>query len=176
MTYNQYGNNNGYNKGGYNNGGYQKQGGYNTQGNNQNKGNNNQNKVGAIWRKQTRNGSEYLSIVINGKNYVAFVNTYKNAPNQPDFNIMETQGGNNNNNTVQNNNQNTRYNQQNGYAQNKGYQAKVQQAAEQKIEDYYAAQNTPIQRNEYGQNTYTIESVDNIGDIPVDGNDGMPVF
>ena len=70
------------------------------------------------------------------------------------------------------------YNNQgnNGYVQNKGYQAKTQQTAEQKMNDFYAAQNSPAPRNEYGQNTYTIEAVDNIDDIPVNGNNGMPVF
>lgn len=113
MTYGTYGNNNGYNKGGYNNnnGGYNK-GGYNKQSGN-NGGKNN--KVGAIWRGTAKNGAEYLTITIGDKKYVAFLNGYKNSPNQPDYNIMESTSG--QQGTVKNN-------QAGGYnngGQNSGY-------------------------------------------------------
>lgn len=196
MTYNNYGNN-GYNKGGYNNnnGGYNK-GGYNNQNGGYNKqqgGNNNggnSNKVGAIWRRATKNGAEFLSITIGDKKYVAFLNTYKNAPNQPDFNIMEStsvgQGNAQNGQTggYSNGGQNSGYNNQQGggykAAGNGGYGAaqngygKPTQAIQEQnnVDAYYEAQNMPIGRGEFPKNEFD-NSVADIGDIP--GND-MPVF
>lgn len=195
MAYNNYGNN-GYNKGGYNNnggynkGGYNNQnGGYNKQQGGSNNGKGNNNKVGAIWRGTTKTGNEFLSITIGDKKYVAFVNTYKNAPNQPDFNIMESTVSNQGNaqngqaGGYNNGGQNSGYNNQQGggykpagngnygAAQN-GY-GKPNQAVEQNnVDAYYEAQNMPIGRGEFPKNEFD-NSVADISDLP--GND-MPVF
>lgn len=191
MAYNNYGynnnNNGGYNKGGYNNNG---NGGYNKQ----QAGNNTtgkSNKVGSVWKGTTKTGSEYLSIVIGDKKYVAFVNTYKNAPNQPDFNIMESNSNGQNaaaqnkqNGGYNNGGQNSGYNNQQGGgykpAGNGGYGAtqngygKPTQAVQEQnnVDAYYEAQNMPIGRGEFPKNEFD-NSVADISDLP--GND-MPVF
>jgi uncharacterized protein (DUF736 family) len=44
--------------------------------------------VGAIWRKQTKNGQDFLSITIGEQKYVAYLNDYKKEAKQPDFKIF----------------------------------------------------------------------------------------
>lgn len=44
--------------------------------------------VGGIWKKTTAKGQELLSITIDGKRYVAWVNQYK-KDKQPDYQIYE---------------------------------------------------------------------------------------
>lgn len=41
--------------------------------------------VGAIWRKSTKTGKEFLSITIGDKRYTAWLNDYKKKPTEPDF-------------------------------------------------------------------------------------------
>lgn len=184
MTYGTYGNNNGYNKGGYNNnnnGGYNK-GGYNKQSGN-NGGKNN--KVGAIWRGTAKNGAEYLTITIGDKKYVAFLNGYKNSPNQPDYNIMESTSGqqgtvkNNQAGGYNNGGQNSGYNNQQGggykpagnggygTAQN-GYGKPNQAAQEQNNVDAYYNSFNPTQSEK------AYEEVEDIADLPAQS--GMPLL
>lgn len=187
MAYGTYGNNNGYNKGGYNNGGYNKSGynnqngGYNKQQGGNNSGKNN--KVGAIWKGITKTGSEYLTITIGDKKYVAFINGYKNSPNQPDYNIMESTSGQNGAQSSKtggynNGGQNSGYNNQQcgGYkpAGNGGYGAaqnsygKPNQAAEQNnVDDYYNS-------FDQSQNGKAYEEVEDIADLPAQS--GMPLL
>ncbi len=49
--------------------------------------------IGGIWIKTARNGSEYLSIKIGDKNFVAFQNRKKDGSNQPDYYIPEPMDG-----------------------------------------------------------------------------------
>jgi len=49
--------------------------------------------IGGIWIKTAKNGSEYLSIKIGDKNYVAFKNKKKDGSNQPDYYIPEPMDG-----------------------------------------------------------------------------------
>lgn len=158
-------NNNAYNnnKGGYNNNNYNKQSG---------NGNEKSAKVGSIWRGTTKTGAEYLSIIIGNKKYVAFLNNYKNAPNQPDFNILESNsnaGNNNNQATTQNG-----YNNQNGNYVKKAYVPQNNINKEQNnVDAYYAAQNMPVGMSEFKRNEFENNTVDDINVLP--GND-MPVF
>lgn len=66
---------------------------------------NNENKIGALWKKQSRSGVSFMSGKINwrGENIkiTVFQNSYKNNDKQPDFNIIASNDGNNN---YQNNN------------------------------------------------------------------------
>ena len=49
--------------------------------------------IGGIWIKTARNNSEYLSIKIGEKNYVAFKHKKKDGSNQPDYYIPEPMDG-----------------------------------------------------------------------------------
>lgn len=44
-------------------------------------------KIGALWEKESQKGTEYMSGIIGGKKVVAFRNTKKTKPNQPDWNV-----------------------------------------------------------------------------------------
>ena len=46
--------------------------------------------VGAIWKKVSGNGNEFLSIKVGDVSYVAFLNRKKQNENQPDFLIFES--------------------------------------------------------------------------------------
>lgn len=43
--------------------------------------------VGGIWVKESANGVQYLSISINGVNYVAFENKNRNSNKSPDYSV-----------------------------------------------------------------------------------------
>ena len=46
--------------------------------------------VGAIWKKISKKGAEFFSLSVNGKNYIAFINNYKNGTKDPDYKIYES--------------------------------------------------------------------------------------
>jgi uncharacterized protein (DUF736 family) len=56
----------------------------------------NENKIGALWLKE-KNGKKYFSgqVEINGEkhNIVVFKNTYKQEEKHPDYNVLLSQGG-----------------------------------------------------------------------------------
>lgn len=66
--------------------------------NNENGRGRNPNEVGAAWLKQTKNGDDYISIVLNPEATQGldlpncfidmYVNTKKSKPNQPDYRIV----------------------------------------------------------------------------------------
>lgn len=43
--------------------------------------------VGGIWVRESTNGVQYLSISINGVNYVAFENTNRTSDKSPDYSV-----------------------------------------------------------------------------------------
>ena len=43
--------------------------------------------VGGIWVRESANGVQYLSISINGINYVAFENTNRTSDKSPDYSV-----------------------------------------------------------------------------------------
>ena len=43
--------------------------------------------VGGIWVRESANGVQYLSISINGVNYVAFENTNRTSDKSPDYSV-----------------------------------------------------------------------------------------
>lgn len=47
--------------------------------------------VGAIWVRTSKAGREYFSIVLDGKNYVAFTNKFKTEGKHPHYRIFEQQ-------------------------------------------------------------------------------------
>ena len=47
--------------------------------------------VGAIWVRQSAAGNEYFFISLEGKEYVAFVNKYKEEEKHPDYRIFPQQ-------------------------------------------------------------------------------------
>jgi len=46
--------------------------------------------VGAIWEKESKKGQEYLSLVINEVNYVAFKNDFRKSDRSPAWRIFES--------------------------------------------------------------------------------------
>lgn len=95
--------------------------GFGKQNNNGYNGNNNNSEskyVGGFWFKQSKNGVQYISLSINGKNYVAFENNKKTSNKSPDWVIMESGNSNQGTKTYNNN-----YNQgnNNGYNGNNNY-------------------------------------------------------
>lgn len=44
-------------------------------------------KIGALWIKESRNGDEYMSGIIGGKKVVCFKNTRKKESKHPDWNV-----------------------------------------------------------------------------------------
>jgi len=60
--------------------------------------NKNDNEVGALWTRETKNGTEYFAGVVrvNGaeQKVVVFKNNYKKTEKQPDYNILaKSEGG-----------------------------------------------------------------------------------
>ena len=49
------------------------------------------NSIGAIWIKSTKNGDKYYSVNFNGEWYNIFKNTNKTDPKQPDFKILKSE-------------------------------------------------------------------------------------
>ncbi|PHI06656.1 hypothetical protein [Fusobacterium polymorphum] len=45
--------------------------------------------VGGIWVKESANGVQYLSISINGVNYVAFENKNRTSDKSPDYSVKK---------------------------------------------------------------------------------------
>lgn len=43
--------------------------------------------LAALWLKETKDGSEYMSGKLNGLNVFVFKNNYKEKENQPDYKI-----------------------------------------------------------------------------------------
>ena len=50
-----------------------------------------QQSVGAMWVRQSAAGNEYFFISLEGKEYVAFVNKYKEEEKHPDYRIFPQQ-------------------------------------------------------------------------------------
>lgn len=61
--------------------------------------------VGGIWIKESASGVQYLSISINGVNYVAFENKSRTSDKSPDYSVKKSTPYNKeqNNSTVRNN-------------------------------------------------------------------------
>lgn len=50
-----------------------------------------QESIGAIWKRKTKNGKEYLYISLNDEIYTAWKNDYKKENKHPDYKIYPQQ-------------------------------------------------------------------------------------
>lgn len=50
-----------------------------------------ENEIGALWIKTSRNGNEFMSGTINGQDVVVFRNTNKRSEKAPDWRVMKSQ-------------------------------------------------------------------------------------
>ena len=45
--------------------------------------------IGAVWKRKTKNGKEYLFVKLFDKSYMAWQNDYKKEDKHPDYRIYE---------------------------------------------------------------------------------------